>query len=659
MLKKIIIFLFILTDVMISKSLILQCYDNISNNTQFLNNDFADNRVIVVMKNDIVTKNKKFSVSDFDDIECETVKEISNFDKNLNNQRSLNSSKILLVEFQKNEYNNVRNVIETLENRSDVLYVEPDYKVTLNLDEIVENNNLDDRNWAVESLSLEKCWNITTGISEVTVGVIDTGIDKTHPDLADSIDETLSKDFTSENNSNVGSFNDNVGHGTKVAGVISANYNELSTVGGVCPNISLVSLKAFDSDTTYSSVVLEAIDYASDNNINILNLSAGWKSYSDFYNRSIEEAIANFDGLFVCTAGNNNEDIDNGFTFYPACYQLDNIICVGALGKDDLRYVYNENNVIKGSSYGLQSVDIYAPGEAIYTTKSGGGYEYGRNTSMAAPFVTGVAAMLLSINITLQSNELKQLILDNAIEIQDGLDYRAITPRPNFIKKINPFGSLIDVMETEHTVLNLNDNLSYSSEISSDSTDYNVRNIFVKLNVVSANLYDANITGSNKLSFTLYDSSFNRLDIHTHSLNNDTTTKALLALNEETYYIKVNYENSTNTGLITINFSSHVHNYDCKYQWNDVNTHKKMCCCNSYVNEGHAVLKGTNKCILCNGTANTGFIGVKLFNSEKVFLTPNGSYVLPNGIIVLDENDIEAYFTEQLTFSYNSRILLK
>jgi hypothetical protein len=201
--------------------------------------------------------------------------------------------------------------------------------------------------------------------------------------------------------------------------------------------------------------------------------------------------------------------------------------------------------------------------------------------------------------------------------------------------------------------------LSYSSDVSSDSTDFHLRNIFIKLNVDSPNLYDANIIGSNNLSFTLYDSSFNKLDIDLHSLNNDTTIKTLLDLNEETYYIKLNCDSISHTGLITINFSPHIHNYECKYQWNDLNTHKKMCCCNSYLTEGHAVLKGTNKCILCNGTANIGFVGINLLNFNNIFVTPNGSYQLPNGVIVLSENDVKTYLNGKLTFYYNNRILLK
>lgn len=649
MYRKIVIFLIVILNSFIMQFIITHCYDDINENIEELNVEFAEDRVIVGLKNDMLNNFKNFTVADFREIECKDVKELASISNNANILRT-SCNKILLVNLKDSGKENVKKAIEILKKRDDILYVEPDYKITLCSDEIVEAQNIDNRDWAINNLSLKKCWNITTGISDVTVGVIDTGIDQFHPDLSDSIDENLSKDFTSNEMSNIGSFDDSIGHGTKVAGIIAANYNELSTIGGVCPNIKLVSLKAFNADNTYSSVVLSAIEYASEMNIDILNLSAGWKANTSYYSQSIESAISSFNGLFVCTAGNKNEDIDNGHAFYPACYTLDNIICVGALDKSDVRYTYLENNELIGSSYGSESVDIYAPGENIYTTKSGGGYEYGRNTSMAAPFVTGVAAMLLSIDKNLEASDLKSLILNNSSILLENLGYGENSLFPSYIRKINPFATLLAVLDTENIVLNLNGSLSYSNIIDSNSTDFYNRNIFIKLNVDSYNIYDIFINGTNQLSYTIYDIAFNKLDADVHLLNNELLLKSTISLNEDVYYIKVYYEDESYSDLISIDINQHIHDYDCTYQWYNNNMHKKLCCCNAYELEGHAVLKGTNRCILCNGIADTGFIGVDFLNCDNVIVTQNGSYQLPNGVIILSEYDVESYLNHTLTF---------
>ena len=148
------------------------------------------------------------------------------------------------------------------------------------------------------------------------------------------------------------------------------------------------------------------------NNVRIINCSRGWNTYSF----ALQAAISNYSGLLVCAAGNSGVDNDSN-PLYPASYDLPNIISVGALK--------SENNIIKimdgldsngnlvRSNYGATSVDLFAPGQNIVSTYKDGGYDIDSGTSFAAPFVTGVAAMILSIVPDLSIRELKITILEN------------------------------------------------------------------------------------------------------------------------------------------------------------------------------------------------------------------------------------------------------
>lgn len=273
-------------------------------------------------------------------------------------------------------------------------------------------------------IKLSSAWDIETGNSNVLVGVIDTGIENSHPDFEYKINYNLSYDFVEQRSQST----DDYGHGTHVAGIIGANANNRVGTSGVCWNISLVSLRVCElqeingkSEIVASEdKIAEAINYATIHNIPILNISLS--SYG--YSTTLENAIKNYPGLIICSVGNDGNDID-ALPSYPACYDYDNILSVGASSDSDKIAILPNG---KTSNYGENNVDLFAPGSTVYSTyprecaedkEFEDTYVYLSGTSMAAPFVTGVAALLLSQNPNLTAKHLKYRILNSVDRIED------------------------------------------------------------------------------------------------------------------------------------------------------------------------------------------------------------------------------------------------
>lgn len=318
---------------------------------------------------------------------------------------------------------NVSELLETLNNDENVLYAQPDYKV------VATENALESKQWAVQNygqtvdrstgesgfdINLIDAWDITRGTEEVVVGVIDTGIDISHLDLANNIwtntketvngvdddnngyvDDIHGWDFVSEDNS-VYDMDALDEHGTHMAGIIAAN----GKVSGVAPEIKVMPLKALNYSSGYTSDIIEAINYAKINGVKIINCSFA----SIQYNPALEEAIAsNPDILFVCAAGNYGKPTTEIATF-PACYDLENIITVSAAN--------NKGQLSEISTYG-KYVDVCAPGIGIYSTLPENQYGFKDGTSCSAAFVSGTAALLLSENNDLNSVKLKNKIINS------------------------------------------------------------------------------------------------------------------------------------------------------------------------------------------------------------------------------------------------------
>lgn len=150
-----------------------------------------------------------------------------------------------------------------------------------------------------------------------------------------------------------------------------------------------------------TSDVIEGINYAASLNVPIINCSLGTTVYS----AALETAIEQYDGLFVAAAGNSGTDADTN-KHYPAALDCDNIISVANTTSSD--------TLSSTSNYGELSVDLGAPGTAIYSTYLNGTYARLSGTSMAAPYVAGVAALIKSLNPLASSNDMKNAILTKA-----------------------------------------------------------------------------------------------------------------------------------------------------------------------------------------------------------------------------------------------------
>jgi subtilisin family serine protease len=207
-------------------------------------------------------------------------------------------------------------------------------------------------------------------------------------------------------------------HGTHVAGIIAAERNNGIGVNGVANNVAIMSIRAVPNGDEYDKDVARGIRYAVDNGAKIINASFG-KAFSpnaEWVYEAIKYA-ADKDVLIVHAAGNEGEDLDSQqHPNYPNDHKLgdsefaDNVITVGAL--DD---TYGSEMVASFSNYGARNVDIFAPGGEIYSSMPGSKYEFQGGTSMAAPAVSGVAALLRSYYPNLSAAEVKKVLMDSGL----------------------------------------------------------------------------------------------------------------------------------------------------------------------------------------------------------------------------------------------------
>lgn len=379
---------------------------------EVVTDDFVDNEILVVMDelvggiNKIIPidffKDLKLNISKIEDLTLSTDSYIDYY--NELDEEEQNFHQILKITLPVHSKSLVLKAVKALNTLAGVEFAEPNY-----IQQVCAgaNDPYFYQQWGFHSelgADILNTWNITTGSRDIRVGIIDSGIDLDHPDLVDNLVD--GKCFVD----NVTTADDTYGHGTHVAGIIGAVGDNNLGVSGVCKKVSLVPLRVTIDQYVENDEVVKAINYAKnlwgkENQISVLNLSAG-----PFKNDSaLKNAINNYPGLFVVSGGNSGIDIDS-LDYYPASYDIDNMIVVGALAANNRKWI--------DSNYGSKKVDIFAPGKDIKSTVLDGSYDYKSGTSMAAPFVAGVAALMLSVNPDLSAKELKESILNNA-EIPD------------------------------------------------------------------------------------------------------------------------------------------------------------------------------------------------------------------------------------------------
>lgn len=326
-----------------------------------------------------------------------------------------------------------KEAIDRLKSHQAIEYAEPDYRITIEstpndprFEELWGLNNEGQTGGTVDAdIDAVEAWSISTGSSDVVVGVIDTGIDYTHPDLAANAwvntQEIAGDGIDNDNNGYIddvhginaitdeGDPMDDQGHGSHVSGTIGASGNNSVGVVGVNHDVSIVGCKFLDSTGSGStSDAIKCIDYMVDLknagvNVRVLNNSWGGGGFSQALADAItvsEEA----DILFVAAAGNDALDNDAN-PHYPSSYEHESVLSIASTDSAD--------NMSSFSQWGATSVDMGAPGSAILSTVPGGGYASYSGTSMATPHVAGVAALVLSVSPDLTTSELKELLMSS------------------------------------------------------------------------------------------------------------------------------------------------------------------------------------------------------------------------------------------------------
>lgn len=362
-----------------------------------------------------ITKTNNSLSIDSLDISKDTSKEETVFEK-LTEDDVDSFRSILYIELEEPGKANVLAAIKQLETNEDFLYVGPNHYVYMCA---TPNDANYSEQWGLPKISAPTAWDTRTNAkSTVHVGVVDTGIQANHPDLVNQIYSSKHRDFTTGVTEGtviaVEDLVDPNGHGTHVAGIIGAQGDNSIGGTGVCWDINLISLRVLGSNGSGSVAhIVNAINYAQTANIDILNMSFSTTAY----NGALQTAISNYTGLIVAAAGNDNANTDNT-RYYPSSFTdtYDNVISVGASDSNDERSNWNGFSNLWGlfgsskSNYGKTTVDIFAPGTDIYSTLRNGNYGKMSGTSMAAPYVTGVAALMMSIRTNLKPADVKHMI---------------------------------------------------------------------------------------------------------------------------------------------------------------------------------------------------------------------------------------------------------
>ena len=331
-----------------------------------------------------------------------------------------------LVHVRLSGQSSVKEAISTLSDSPFVEYAEPDYVVnTQEAPPPPVNDPLYGQLWGLDKINAPDAWAQGTGSNDVVVAVIDTGADYAHPDLADNIwtnpgeipdngidddgngyiDDVHGWDFFENDNNPM----DGGAHGTHVSGTICAKGNNSIGVTGVIWNCQLMILRFMGPNGGFISDAIRALEYAVNRQARISNNSWGNGERSNALRNAIRRAGSS-DHLFVAAAGNMGQNIDET-PFYPAAFNLDNIISVAAANSADQPAGF--------SNWGPASVDLHAPGVAITSTVPYQNYGTSSGTSMAAPYVSGAAALLLAMRPALTMDELRSSLLSTTRPVTD------------------------------------------------------------------------------------------------------------------------------------------------------------------------------------------------------------------------------------------------
>lgn len=462
--------------------------------------EFTSDKVIIVLNENETHKFKNYTPEDFPEIDCVAVKDLtrhvlSDVEQEIQDRKAgikpkkikeinvTNFRRILSLELGEKSKENVIKAIRKLEKREEIVSAEPNgidvASATTPNEATNQQAHYSNQLWLGQTtINAENAWDYETGSATISVGIIDSGIDGDHPDLSGNIDRTsgVHRDFTSGSEVTVIDPTDPAtdSHGSLVAGIIGAQGNNTIGMVGMAWDVNLISLRTavYNSSITAceSNVehVIDAIFYAAGAGIPIINYSAGsYDYYQDYYN-----AIAAYDGLFVAGAGNDNNNNDTN-PFYPASYNLPNIISVGASdGNEDRADWSTTQHPNDQSNYGANSVDVFAPGSGLLSTNKSGGYSYGvSGTSFATPYVAGVAALLMSMKSDMEPIDIKNCILYSSDTDEELGPYRDTGATSTYnISNVCVTGGRLDAYEALKVADEMWDQPTWSSNTDANGT---------------------------------------------------------------------------------------------------------------------------------------------------------------------------------------------
>ncbi|WP_144462746.1 S8 family peptidase [Siminovitchia fortis] len=277
-------------------------------------------------------------------------------------------------------------LIQYFDQNNQVAFVEPHYIFLQN-----EVNDTLYRNyqWNLPAVGTERGWNFTRGSDDVTIAVVDTGVDLNHPDLSGRLAKGYNVLAKNDNP------NDDNGHGTHVAGIIAAVTNNAEGVAGVTWYNPVMPVKVMNAEGIGGSFdVAEGIRWAADHGADIINLSLGNYQSSQVLEDAIRYALDK-DIVVVAAAGNDNTSQPS----FPAA--LPGVISVAAVDWEGKRAPF--------SNYG-DHIDIAAPGVYIPSTFTDGQYASLSGTSMAAPHVSALAGLIRSVNPNMKNTEVVEMM---------------------------------------------------------------------------------------------------------------------------------------------------------------------------------------------------------------------------------------------------------
>lgn len=305
----------------------------------------------------------------------------------------------------------VSEAVDYFEAMPEVLYAQPNYIYEIEDDTANSYQPSDtfySSQWYLNAIHVPQTWNLLKGRTQykVLVAVIDTGIDLTHPDLYSNIDTAHTVSCVTTDYNPIS--NDFTGHGTHIAGEIAAVFDNQTGIAGISNNYAkIAAIQCSDGKKITTAYATNGVNYAISIGARIINMSLGTASEDLLLKEALQKAYDS-DILIVCSAGNDGTDA----THYPSAYDT----TIGVIASD------KEGNKRSDASYGTDNF-ISAPGERNYSTIPTGSYGYKSGSSMSAGVVSGVAALLISVDPTLTPENIKQLLASTATDTyQEGFD---------------------------------------------------------------------------------------------------------------------------------------------------------------------------------------------------------------------------------------------